>query len=169
MFKKLATGIAGLDQITNGGLPNGRTTLIEGESGCGKTVMALQILVNCARDSKQPGVFVAFEENATRIKLNAASFGWDIESLEKDNLFFLDAQPTSDIVQSGSFDLGGMLAGLGALVDKMGAKWIAFDAIDIVLSLMPNEVAMRREVYRLHEWLLSRELTAIITSKKVNN
>lgn len=167
MFKKLATGISGLDQISKGGLPLGRTTLIEGESGCGKTVMALQILVNSARNSHQPGIFVAFEENATRIKLNAASFGWDIESLENENLFFLDAQPTSDIIQSGNFDLGGMLAGLGALVDKMGAKWIAFDALDILLSLMPDEVAMRREVYRLHEWLSERQLSAIITSKKV--
>lgn len=167
MFKKLPTGISGLDQITNGGLPLGRTTLIEGESGCGKTVLALQILVNSARNSKIPGVFVAFEENADRIKHNASSFGWDIDSLEKDDLFFLDAQPTSDIVQSGTFDLGGMLAGLGTLVDKMGAKWIAFDALDIVLSLMPDEVSMRREVYRLHEWLLERELSAIITSKKV--
>ncbi|HSG93497.1 MAG TPA: circadian clock protein KaiC [Methylotenera sp.] len=169
MFKKLATGIAGLDQITNGGLPLGRTTLIEGESGCGKTILALQILVNSARDLQQPGIFVAFEENSARIKLNAASFGWDIESLEKDNLFFLNAQPSIDIVQSGSFDLGGMLAGLGALVDKMGAKWIAFDAIDIVLSLMPDEKSVRREVYRLHEWLAERQLSAIITSKKIAN
>jgi len=169
MLTKLPTGIAGLDKITGGGLPHGRTTLIEGESGCGKTVMALQILINSAREQKQPGIFVAFEENANRIKLNAASFGWDIQSLQEDNLFFLDAQPTSDIIQSGSFDLGGMLAGLGALVDKMGAKWIAFDALDIVLSMMPDEAAMRREVYRLHEWLLARELTAIITSKKSAN
>lgn len=169
MFGKLATGIAGLDQITGGGLPLGRTTLIEGESGCGKTVMALQILVNSARNLNQAGVFVAFEENAARIKLNAASFGWEIDSLEDENLFFLDAQPTYDIFQSGSFDLGGMLAGLGAVVDKIGAKWIAFDAIDIVLSLMPDEVAMRREIYRLHEWLLERQLSAIITSKKVPN
>lgn len=169
MFRKLPTGVAGLDQITQGGLPRGRTTLIEGESGCGKTVMALQILVNNARDQKQPGIFVAFEENATRIKLNAASFGWDIESLEAENLFFLDAQPTSEIVQSGDFDLGGMLAGLGSLVDKMGAQWIVFDALDIVLSLMPDEVAMRRQVYRLHEWLLERELSAIITSKRTTS
>lgn len=169
MFKKLPTGIAGLDQITGGGLPNGRTTLIEGESGCGKTVLALQILVNSARDQQQPGIFVAFEENATRIKTNAASFGWDIDSLEAEHLFFLNAQPTSDIVQSGNFDLGGMLAGLGALVDKMDAKWIAFDALDIVLSLMPDQLAMRRQVYRLHEWLLERDLSAIITAKKTAN
>lgn len=170
MLKKLSTGIDGLDQITNGGLPMGRTTLIEGESGSGKTVMALQILVSSARHMKQAGVFVAFEENAVRIKQNAASFGWDIESLEKDDLFFLDAQPTSDIVQSGSFDLGGMLAGLGAIVDRMGAQRIVFDALDIVLALMPDEAAMRREVFRLHQWLLERELTAIITSKKgINN
>lgn len=167
MFKKLATGIDGLDQITNGGLPFGRTTLIQGESGSGKTVMALQILVNNARDFQQPGVFVAFEENATRIKLNASSFGWDIESLEKDNLFFLNAQPTSDIVQSGSFDLGGMLAGLDALIDKINVKWIVFDAIDIVLSLMTDEVSMRRELYKLDAWLSERELSAIVTSKKL--
>lgn len=169
MFRKIPTGIDGLDQITYGGLPFGRTTLIEGESGSGKTVMALQILVNNARDLQQAGVFVAFEEHANRIKLNASTFGWNIESLEKDNLFFLNAQPTSDILQSGSFDLDGMLAGLGALVDKMDVKWIVFDAIDILLSLMSDEVSIRREIYKLHEWLLDRELSAIITSKKLSS
>jgi circadian clock protein KaiC len=162
---KAPTGITGLDEITRGGLVRGRTTLLAGGPGSGKSLLALETLVNGARHFNEPGIFVAFEESSQRILDNASKFGWDLKSLQRKNLFFLDAQPTSDLIQSGSFDLDGMLAALAAKADEMGAQRIVFDAIDVVLSLLDNAKAERRELYKLHEWLLSRGLTAIITAK----
>jgi circadian clock protein KaiC len=162
---KSATGITGLDEITGGGLPRGRTTLVSGGPGSGKTIMALQFLVNGARNFKEPGIFVAFEETSARIIANAEGFGWKLADLRKKQLFFLDAQPKPDLVQSGTFDLSGMLAALASQVKTMRAKRIVFDALDIVLALLPDQAARRREIYRLHEWLLARGLTGIITSK----
>jgi circadian clock protein KaiC len=95
---KVPTGISGLDELTNGGLPKGRTTLILGGPGSGKTVFALQTLVNGARDFGEPGIFVAFEENSKQIIANAATFGWDLPALEKERLFFLDARMSPDLV-----------------------------------------------------------------------
>ena len=162
---KAATGIPGLDEITGGGLPRGRTTLVVGGPGSGKTILALQFLVNGARDLGEPGIFVAFEETSKRIVANAEGFGWDLPELHRKKLFFLDAQPKPDLMQSGSFDLSGMLAALEAKAKSMGARRIVFDALDIVLALLPDHVARRREIYRLHEWLLARGLTGLITAK----
>jgi circadian clock protein KaiC len=162
---KARTGIAGFDEMTNGGLPRSRTTLIEGGPGSGKTIMALQTLVNGARNENEPGIFVAFEESSERITANAAKFGWDLVELQKRKLFFLNAQPTTDMVQSGSFDLSGLLAILEAKAQEIKATRIVFDAIDIVLAVLNDPVAEKREAYRLHEWLLAKGFTAIITSK----
>jgi circadian clock protein KaiC len=165
ILPKARTGIEGFDEITNGGLPRGRTTLLEGGPGSGKTIMALQSLVNAARIDNEPGIFVAFEESSERVTTNASKFGWDLVALQKKKLFFLDAQPTSDLVQSGTFDLGGMLASLDAKAQEIKARRVVFDAIDVVLALLGDPVAERREVFRLHEWLLMRGFTAVITSK----
>jgi circadian clock protein KaiC len=162
---KAPTGIAGLDEITGGGLPRGRTTLVLGGPGSGKTILALQFLVNGARDLDEPGIFVAFEETSKRIVNNAEGFGWRLGALRRRKLFFLDAQPQPDSVQSGNFDIGGMLSALDAQVKTMRARRIVFDALDIVLDLLPDATAKRREIYRLHDWLLSRGLTGVITSK----
>jgi circadian clock protein KaiC len=162
---KAPTGIAGFDEITGGGLPRGRTTLVVGGPGSGKTILALQFLVHGAQDCKEPGVFVAFEETSKRIAANARTFGWNLAALRRNKLFFLDAQPTPDLVQSGNFDLGGMLAALGAKIEAMGARRIVFDALDVVLALLPDTATKSREIYRLHEWLLAHELTGIITAK----
>ncbi|MEO6171895.1 MAG: circadian clock protein KaiC [Arenimonas sp.] len=162
---KAPTGILGLDDITEGGLPHGRTTLLVGGPGSGKTIFSLQFLVHGAAIEDEPGIFVAFEESSKRIAANADGFGWKLSELRKKKLFFIDAQPTPDLIQSGNFDLGGMLAVLEAKIAEMGARRIVFDAIDIVLSLLPDEAARRREVYRLHAWLLDNELTGIITAK----
>ncbi|MEO8778664.1 MAG: ATPase domain-containing protein [Rhodanobacter sp.] len=162
---KTSTGIAGFDEITGGGLPRGRTTLLVGGPGSGKTIFALQFLVHGAEIGDDPGIFVAFEENSDRIVANAAGFGWKLATLRQTKLFLIDAQPTPDLVLSGAFDLGGMLAALDAKTSEMNAKRIVFDALDIVLALMPDEETKRREVYRLHAWLLDRQLTGIITAK----
>jgi len=162
---KATTGIRGFDEITGGGLPHGRTTLLEGGPGSGKTIFALQFLVCGARTCKEPGIFVAFEETSKRIMANAEGFGWKLAELQRKKLFFLDAQPEPDLIQSGNFDLSGMLAALGVQIKEMGARRIVFDALDILLALLVDPAARRREVYRLHEWLLARELTGIITAK----
>jgi circadian clock protein KaiC len=166
---KAPTGIAGLDEITGGGLPHGRTTLLVGGSGSGKTILGLQFLVNGARMNDEPGIFVAFEESPERIVCNAATFGWELEELQQTKLYFMDAQPPADLVQSGTFDLTGMLAALGEKAKEMGAKRIVFDALDIVLALLPDAVAQRREIYRLHAWMLAHDITGVITLKADND
>ena len=162
---KSSTGITGLDEITRGGLASGRTTLLAGGPGSGKSLLALQVLVNGTRIYNEPGIFVAFEENSTQIIGNAGKFGWDLPELQRKKLFFLNAQPTTELIQSGAFDLDGLLAVLAAKAEEMGAKRIVFDAIDVVLSLLDDRKTERKEIYKLHEWLLARGLTAIITAK----
>ncbi len=169
VLAKIPSGIEGFDDITNGGLPMRRTTLLMGGPGSGKTVLALQILVSAAKNSGTPGIFVAFEENARRVSANGKTFGWDMAELEKKQLFFLDARMRSDVVKAGAFDLTGLLAALTAVVKEMGAKLIVFDAIDVLLSLLDNPAAECRELYRLHEWLMAQELTGIITAKVEDN
>jgi circadian clock protein KaiC len=164
-LSKVPTGITGFDDITGGGLPRGRTTLLTGGPGSGKTILALQFLVHGARHCKEPGIFVAFEETSKRIMANAASFGWNLATLRRKKLFFMDAQPAPDLIQSGDFDLSGMLAVLEVQIREMGVRRIVFDALDIVLALLPDPAAKIREAFRLHEWLLARELTGIITAK----
>ncbi len=114
----------------------------------------------------EPGIFVAFEESSKRIVVNAAKFGWDLPALQERKLFFLDAHPDPDLVLSGTFDLAGLLAGLGAKADEMKAQRIVFDAIDVVVTLLNDPLAQRREIQRLHNWLLARELTALVTCKR---
>jgi circadian clock protein KaiC len=164
-IQKSPTGIPGFDDITGGGLPTTRTTLILGSPGAGKTVFALECLVNGARLNREPGIFVAFEENSRQIMANAATFGWDLPALERDKLFFLDARLSPTAVKSGDFDLTAMLAGLEAKAKEMNAKRIVFDGIDILISLLDDPSKERVELYRLQEWLQRLGLTAIITGK----
>jgi len=163
--RKAATGISGVDAITRGGLPEARTTLILGGPGAGKTVLALESLVNAARLDHEPGIFVAFEESSRQIVANAATFGWDLPSLEAERLFFLDARVSPMTVHSGDFDITLMLAGLEAKVKEMGAKRIVLDGLDVLLTLLDDPVRERQEVYRLHDWLKNSGLTAVITGK----
>jgi circadian clock protein KaiC len=162
--RKSATGITGFDEITAGGVPHGRTTLVIGGPGSGKTIFGLQFLAEGVK-SGEPAIFVAFEESVDRILANAEGFGWRLQQVGPEKAFFLDAQPNADLVQSGDFDLGGLIATLDAKATELGATRIVLDALDILLALLPDGAARRREVYRLHEWLLHRGLTAIITAK----
>src|SRR5271166_2059284 len=134
VLTKAPTGITGFDEITGGGLPRGRTALLLGGPGSGKTIFALQFLVNGAKDYREPGIFVSCEETAERILVNAESFGWNLAQLRRKKLYFMDAQPLPDLVQSGDFDLNGMCAALQAKVDEIGARRIAFDSIDVILD-----------------------------------
>ena len=164
-IEKCATGVAGFDEITGGGLPAGRTSLILGAPGAGKTVFALECLVNGAKNHREPGIFVAFEESSQQIMANAATFGWDLPALERDKLFFLDARLSPTTVRSGDFDLMAMLSGLEAKAKEMKAKRIVFDGIDILISLLDDPAKERQELYRLQDWLHRNDLTAIITAK----
>jgi len=162
---KILTGIQGFDEITNGGLPRGRTTLVMGGPGCGKTVFALQLLVNWVSHGRQSGLFVAFEEGKSQIVSNAATFGWDLPALTKKKLFFLDARLAPDVVKAGEFDLIGMLSVLESKAKQMGASLIVFDGIDVLLGLLDDPVAERKELYRIRDWLAKTGFTGIITQK----
>ena len=162
---KILTGIQGFDEISDGGLPRGRTTLVAGGAGCGKTLFALQTLVNGAHKTGASAIFVAFEESTHQIVANAAAFGWDLPALEKKNLFLLDARLSPEVVKTGEFDLIGMLAFLEAKARKMRASLIVFDGIDILLGLLDDAFVERREIYRIRDWLAKTGLTGIITQK----
>jgi circadian clock protein KaiC len=162
---KTPTGIAGFDEITSGGLPLGRTTLLVGGPGSGKTIFAVQFLMHGAQSCNEPGIFVAFEESPKRLVANFKAFGWKLAELQKEKLYFLDAQPMPGLIQAGNFDLSGMLAALSAKIKEMGARRIVFDALDVVLSLLPDPAARRLEMNRLNQWLLDQELTAMVTAK----
>jgi circadian clock protein KaiC len=169
-LQKAPTGIPGFDEITGGGLPRGRTSLVIGSAGTGKTVFALQTLVNGVRRWDEPGIFVAFEEPARQIVENA-TFGWAVTELDEDDLFFLDARLSPNTVRAGSFDLAGMLALLGERARAMGAKRIVFDSLDVMLRLIDDPGRQRQEVYRIHDWLStgpemsSTPLTGLITTR----
>ncbi|MEP7312511.1 MAG: circadian clock protein KaiC [Pseudomonadota bacterium] len=167
--RKAATGIAGFDAITGGGLPRGRTSLLLGGPGSGKTIFGVRFLAHGAQHQAEPGIFVAFEETPARIVANCANFRWNLPDLQRRKLFFVDAQPLPDLIRSGTFDITGMLASVGAKARKMKAKRIVFDALDIVLSLLPDAESKRAEIYRLHLWLVEHGLTGLITAKADND
>ncbi len=162
---KAPTGIQGFDEITHGGLPLGRTTLIRGGPGSGKTMFAVQSLINAARDRKEPGLLVAFEENADQIVINAATLGWDMPALAAKRLFFLDGSLSPEMVQAKDFDVSGLLNVLMVAAAEVDAKRVVLDGIDVLLSLLDDPVAERREMYRIRDWLARSRMTAIITQK----
>ena len=165
---KLATGIEGFDDLSRGGLPRNRTSLIIGGPGAGKTVFALQSLVNGIRRRQESGIFVAFEEASRQIIANGATFDWGLATLAKNKLFILDACLSPTAIQSGEFDLVGMLAMLKAKKQEIGAEWIVFDGIDVLLTLLRDPITEMQEIYRIRDWLADNALTAIITAKLDN-
>jgi len=162
---RMPTGIPGFDELAGGGLPRGRTTLVVGGSGCGKTIFALQTLVEGARRWGEPGIFVAFEERTREILSDAAAFGWDLAQLQRKKVFFLNAHLESSTVQGGAFDLAALLAGLSAKAQKMGARRIVFDGVDMLLARLDDPAAERSELHRLHQWLYESGMSGILTAK----
>jgi circadian clock protein KaiC len=163
--KHVPTGIRGFDEITGGGLPAGRVTLVLGNAGGGKTIFATQALAAGAREFGEPGVFVAFEESASQVLENTASFTWAIDRLRGKTIDVLDAHLPQSVVQGGEFDLLGLLAVLGRKVKALRAKRIVLDGLDVLLAHLGDPLLARREVFRLREWLEESRLTAIITAK----
>ena len=162
---KLLTGIEGFDQLSRGGLPRHRTSLVIGGPGAGKTVFALQCLVNAVHGQGASGIFVAFEESPSQLVANGATFDWGLQNLPAKKLFFMDAHLSPTLVKAGDFDLAGMLAMLAAKRQEIGAQWIVFDGIDVLLALLQDPVAEMRELYRLRDWLADNALTGIVTAK----
>ncbi len=162
---KVSTGIAGLDEVLCGGLPAGRMTLLSGGAGSGKSLMGLQCLLHGA-SAGEPGILVLFEERAASVRQNAWSLGWDLASLERKNrLHLLDARVNPEAVISGDFSIKGLLAILDRQAKAMRARRIMIDAVDALLYLYNDPKRERQELHTLHEWLLDRGLTAIMTVK----
>jgi circadian clock protein KaiC len=165
---KIATGIQGFDEMSHGGLPRNRISLLKGGPGSGKTVFALQSLVSAAQQREESGIFVAFEERPQQIIANAAGFQWNLPALLKRKLFFMDANLSPDVVQSGEFDLRGMLAMLKAKKEEIDARWIVFDGIDVLLTLLQDPKAEIREIYRIRDWLAENEVDAALFTAKID-
>jgi circadian clock protein KaiC len=167
-LEKAPTGIAGFDEITHGGVPRGRPTLITGAAGSGKTLFGIEFLVRGARDFGEPGVLLAFEETQDDLAANVSSLGFDLAQLERDGLLAVDAfkLDPSEIVETGAFDLDGLFIRLAAAVEAVGAKRVVLDTIELLFSALPNEAIVRGELGRLFRWLKERELTVVITGER---
>jgi circadian clock protein KaiC len=162
---KCATGIAGFDAITGGGLPCGRISVVIGGPGTGKTVFAMQTLAHAVAEAGETAVFVAFEESAADIRANMAGFDWDWAALDEERLYLLDARLEDALETSGQFDLGGTLRILDDLIERMDARWLVLDGIDMLLTRLGDPATERRELLRLHAWLKRRGVTTLITAK----
>ncbi len=162
---KKTTGIAGFDEITEGGLPDGRLTAVVGGPGAGKTVFATQTLVHRLQAFGEAGLFVTFEESAEDLKRNMAAFAWQIPWQDETRIAFIDARVPVSTIVTGAFDLSGLLSGLSALRDDIDARNIVFDGIDVLLSSLRDERLERQELARLEEWTRRAGLTAMMTVK----
>src|SRR6185295_12459230 len=149
---KAPTGIQGLDEITGGGLPRGRPTLVCGSPGCGKTILAMEFLIAGARKG-EPGVFMSFEESIEDLKLNFASIGFD--SVER-----------NEIKETGAYDLDGLFIRLGHAIDAIGAKRVVLDTIETLFSGLSDTRTLRAELRRLFNWLRTKGVTAIVTGER---
>jgi circadian clock protein KaiC len=165
---KTPTGIQGLDEITGGGLPTGRPTLVCGAAGCGKTLLAMEFLVRGARQFNEPGVFMAFEETVKDLTQNVASLGFDLNDLiahKKLEIDFVYVE-RSEIEETGEFDLQGLFIRLGQAIDSIGAKRVVLDTVESLFSGLPNPLILRAELRRLFRWLKDKGVTAIITGER---
>jgi circadian clock protein KaiC len=166
-LEKVPSGVFGLDQILEGGLPKGRPTLVAGRAGCGKTVLAMEFLVRGAVEHGEPGVFMTFEETATDLERNFASFGFDLPDLIARKLVVIEHVriERSEVEETGDDDLAGLFIRLDAAITSIGAKRVAIDAIESRFAGLANAAVLRAELRRLFLWLKDRGVTTIITGK----
>lgn len=168
---KCPTGIQGLDEITAGGLPLGRPTLVCGTAGCGKTLMGMEFLIRGALEYDEPGVFMAFEETAEELTQNVASLGWDLEQLtaeEKIAIDYVHVDP-NEIEETGEYNLEALFIRLGYAIDSIQAKRVVLDTIEVLFAGLANASVVRAELRRLFRWLKTKGVTAIITGEKGEN
>jgi circadian clock protein KaiC len=165
---KTPTGITGLDEITDGGLPKGRPTLICGEAGCGKTLMSLEFLVRGAMEFDEPGVFMAFEEKTSELTMNVASLGFDLDKLQDQKKIKLDYVhiDRSEIEETGEYNLEGLFIRLDHAIKTINAKRVVLDTLENLFSGLTNQAILRAELRRLFQWLKEKGVTAIITGEK---
>jgi circadian clock protein KaiC len=165
---KAPTGIRGLDEVTEGGLPRGRPTLVCGPAGSGKTLLAMEFLVRGITEFDEPGVFVAFEETREDLVANVTSLGFDLAQLEADGNLVLDHVNVvaAELVEAGDWDLEGLFIRLGAAIDRVGAKRVVIDTIETLFGAFTNSAKLRAELQRLFLWLKGRGVTAVITGER---
>ena len=153
VLSKTATGIQGLDEITGGGLPTGRPTLVCGNAGCGKTLLAMEFLVRGAIKYNEPGVFFSFEETEEELTTNVASLGFNLDELAAQKMLLLDHIhiERSEIEETGEYDLEGLFIRLGAAIDSIGAKRVVLDSLEALFAGLPNQAIVRAELRRIVE------------------
>jgi circadian clock protein KaiC len=167
-LEKSPTGIPGLDEIVNGGLPKGRTTLVCGGPGCGKTLLAMEFLIHGIQKYNEPGVFIAFEETPEELAQNVASLGFDLARLLQENKLFVDYiyLERSEIEETGLYDLDGLFLRLADAVQTVGAKRLVLDTIETLFAGLANEGIIRAELRRLFRWIKENQLTAVVTGER---
>ena len=167
-LKKCPTGIKGLDEITKGGLPRGRPTLICGGAGCGKTLFAMEFLIRGAMDYGEPGVFMTFEETPEDLAKNFISLGFDLPDMMSRGLIAMDHVKIerNEVEETGEYDLEGLFIRLGSAIDSIGAKRVVLDTIEALFAGLSNAAIIRAELRRLFHWLKDRGMTAIVTGER---
>lgn len=168
LLPKAPTGIKGLDEVVGGGLPRGRTTLVTGGAGSGKTLLGMEFLVAGARDYGEPGLLVTFEESAVKVRDNVASLGFDVAALEEDNLLLVHSfrVDPSEIVETGEFDLEPLFLLMADSIGRIGAKRVVLDTIEVLFGAFQNDAIVRGELSRLFRWLEDHAITAIVTGER---
>lgn len=167
-FEKCLTGIAGFDEISYGGLPAGRPTLVAGQAGAGKTLFALQFILNGIEHFGEPGVFATFEESAGELAINVASLGHDLaqhQAADRLRVVQFVLEPHAQM-EAGQFDLEGLFLRLGCAIDAVGARRIAIDAVENLFSAFSDQHLLRGEFRRLMGWLKDRGVTAVVTTER---
>lgn len=167
-FPKTATGINGLDEITEGGFPTGRPTLICGSAGCGKTLFGMQFLIKGITEYNEPGVFMSFEETVEDLSQNVISLGFDLEKLKAENKLRVDhvRVERSEIEETGEYDLEALFIRLNYAIDSVGAKRVVLDTIETLFGGMDDQAVLRSEIRRLFHWLKEKGVTAIVTGER---
>ncbi len=170
-IRKVPTGIRGLDEITEGGLPRGRTTLVCGGAGCGKTLFAAQFIVQGILLHGEPGAIMSFEETEEQLSQNVASLGFDLKALTAGRKLAVDYVriERSEIQETGEYDLDGLFVRLASLIGEVGAKRVALDTLEALFAGLPNEGILRAELRRLFRWLRDRRVTAVVTAEQGEN
>jgi circadian clock protein KaiC len=165
---KAPTGIRGLDEVTEGGLPRGRPTLVCGPAGSGKTLLAMEFLVRRITKFDEPGVFLAFEETREDLVANVASLGFDLAQFEAEGKLVVDHVNVvaSELVEAGDWDLDALFIRLGAAIDRVGATRVAIDTIETLFGAFSDVAKLRAELQRLFLWLKGRGVTAVITAER---